>query len=243
MTGATALRRRARSLLRAGQEALICRWSTTATTPFTPAATSLALAFDAAESTEPVNVTVAFLVSTSIVCERSAGSPCSAVLTCCVRAASSAGAAACPLGVVAVFGAAVGLFAAIDGVSAPVEGAPLEAVLGEALEVLESAPEVDALEDGLEPGMYDELGAGESVERDNVSVDVLVDAVPGLRWSHAASEVAAATAVIAVNAERVLAFILLSFSNGKNGIATSVRPDDAFLPSGGQAGERRPRSC
>jgi hypothetical protein len=72
-----------------------------------------------------------------------------------------------------------------------------------------------------------------------VSVD-LVDAVPGLRWSHAASEVAAATAVIAVNAERVLAFILLSFSNGKNGIATSARAGDALRRPCGQAGKRRP---
>lgn len=206
----------------------------------------MARAFEAAESTEPVSVTVAFLVSTSIDCERNAGSPWSAVLTCCVNAASSTGAPALPPpGVAEPPGAAVALFAAVDDASTPVAGAPLDiaAELEAAPDVLASRPEVGvpAVEDdGLVLAVYEELGADESVERDSVSVDVVVDAVPGLRWSHAASEVAAATAVIAVNAERVLAFILFSFLGWNERIATSVPRGWRGPTVLRRAGKRRP---
>ena len=72
------------------------RGSTTATTPFTPAATSLARAFDAAESTAPVSVTVALRVSTLMDCDRRAGSEANAVLTGLKKERRARGAGASP---------------------------------------------------------------------------------------------------------------------------------------------------
>ena len=92
-----------------------------------PAATSLARLFDAAESTAPVSVTVAFRVSTSIDCDRRAGSDANADFTCWVSAVSSAAPPdGSPLGVTEVPGAAVAPFDAM--VLGAVDDGSLDAV-------------------------------------------------------------------------------------------------------------------
>jgi hypothetical protein len=166
----------------------------------------LAPAFDAAESTAPVNVTVACRVSTLIASDRRAGSEARADLTCRVSAASSAA----PL-----------VRLVLAGIGVPGTGvAPFDAML---------------------PSAGDGERAIESDEREQASVDDVFDALPGPCRLHAASDVAAAMAVVAVNAETAPAFILppagLKTTSRRGGSAPRAtgRLDAQFRSARGEA--------